>query len=180
MKRIILLFIIISIPLAGCGDIFSSEPEMQTSESMTAQDIPNEPNNAMIEVERERDFFKSVAIFQQNRDQFTDEQLATFDLPRVKLWEAYECMKKCDSSILAAVGLPACGVTQQQEDAIEEQIKQMFCVPFEIRYSSKRKQDEILSGIEKYDSTSTMVYCYRSEGDLLFHIKNNQIIEIFN
>jgi len=176
-----LLALLALIFLSSCENPFDYIGSKEEEKEQVQEEIilEKEENNALSTVERERDLYRSALKFERTRKNFSEAELAIIDLPGNEMKRALECYQKCNSGLLYYVGLESCGLTTDLLKEVTAQIDDMFCVPFKIRFPKKKERNKKIQGIENYDQTSSLVYCYRTEGDLIFHIKKMSIVQVY-
>ena len=176
MKRLTIVLIMI-ILAAGCNLLSGDETaaETQAEEQRDAQ-----TGKAMEERELEIKKLRNAMIFLQNKSKYTEEELTAVGIPQISMAYALKCMMNCKGDILQYMGLGGCNVSDETLEEIAAAIQQLACVPLAVNIPNEKKRLAFLAGIDGFvPGQSHIVVCYKDKGELVFHIKNREIVDVF-
>ncbi|MBU2648780.1 hypothetical protein KKI24_28995 [bacterium] len=176
MKKLITLAVIVAtlFTLVSCKLLSKDEAQ--------AKEEPGEPErpNIVTKLQEDNRKMKNAMIFLANKQNYSEDMLNAVQIPKIKMALALQCFLQCDSGMLKYIGIPGCGLSKEDLEEAAGKIKNLACVPLEVNVPVKEQRQQITSGVEGFDETlSQMVVCYRDQGELVFHIKNKEIIEVF-
>ena len=150
-------------------------------EAEAADDQIPEKQNAYAALEEDNRKMKKAMIFLSNKKNYSPEQLEAVQIPKQKLAVALSGLAAIDRRLLASIGLPGLELPTDHMEELAMRIRNLACVPLEVNYPNKVQRDKIVTGIEGYDELkSHIIVCYKEVGELLFHVKDKEVIEVFN
>jgi hypothetical protein len=175
MEKLLMILIVIVLT-AGC-DLLSGDRE---TEQISEEQKDIQAGNAMDQRDLENKKLRNALIFLQNKDKYTEEELTAVGIPQINMAHALKCMMDCKGNILQYMGLGGCSVSSDALDEIAANIRQLACVPLGVNIPNDKKRQQFLGGIDDYEpGQSHVVVCYKEKGELVFHIKNREIVEVF-
>jgi hypothetical protein len=148
------------------GDI-EEQQEIQAGKAMEARDMENKK-------------LRNALLFLQNKSKYSEEELTAVGVPQITFAHALKCMLDCKGNILQYMGLDGCKVSDDMLQEVAAKIEQLACVPLALNIPNEKKRQEYIRAVDDYEpGKSFLVVCYKDEGDMVFHVKNREIVEVF-
>lgn len=175
MKKLFII-VIMAILAASCNILSGDE----TAEPLSEEQQDSQAGKAMEDRDLENRKLRNALVFLQNKEKYSEEELTAVGIPRIAMAHALKCLMDCKGNILQYIGLGGCAVTNDILEEIANKINQLACIPLAVNIPNDKKRQEFLAGIEGFaPGQSHIVVCYKDKGELVFHIKNREIVEVF-
>ncbi len=173
MKRMLILMAVMLLLATSCRLLGGEE---DTEEQIEEPPQRNEYALMLEDLKRT----KNALRFEQNKDKYPSKVVEALAVPRKELIASIKCSLNCKSTLLSYIGGTPCGLSQQDIQTLQNRINNLVCVPASVHEPDVTVMKEIQAGVENFGEGSVLVMCYQDQGELLFHIKNKKIVQVYS